>query len=58
MRVSGYCGLPDGSEWLRDHAEADASDPDALGAELAERMRGAGAAELLERAEAMAGGGS
>jgi hydroxymethylbilane synthase len=54
MRVRGFCGLPDGSEWIRDEAEAPASDPAALGEELAERMRGAGAAELLASAEQMA----
>ena len=58
MRVSGYCGLPDGSEWIRDRVEADASDPESLGAELARRMRGAGAAELLARAEEMAAAGA
>jgi hydroxymethylbilane synthase len=54
MRVRGFCGLPDGSDWIRDEIEADASEPEALGALLARRMLGAGAAELLERAEAMA----
>jgi hydroxymethylbilane synthase len=52
--LRGFCGLPDGSEWIRDEVEADASDPEALGRELAERMRAAGAAELLEQADAMA----
>ena len=54
MLVSGFCGLPDGSEWIRDTAEGDASDPAALGELLAERMKGAGAADLLERAAEMA----
>ena len=54
MLVSGFCGLPDGSEWIRDTAEGDASDPDAVGELLAERMKGAGAEELLRRAERMA----
>ena len=31
MLVSGFCGLPDGSEWIRDTAEGDASDPEAIG---------------------------
>ena len=53
-RVRGFCGLPDGSEWIRDEIDADASEPEALGGLLAERMLSAGAAELLERAEAMA----
>jgi hydroxymethylbilane synthase len=51
--LRGYCGLPDGSEWIRDEIEADASDPEALGRELAERMRAAGAPDILERAERM-----
>lgn len=54
MRARGFCGLPDGSEWIRDELELDASDPEALGRELAERMLGAGARELLGRAEKMA----
>jgi hydroxymethylbilane synthase len=54
MRLRAFCGLPDGSEWLRDELELDASDPDQLGRELAERMKAAGAAEILQRAEAVA----
>ncbi len=58
MRARGFCGLPDGSEWIRDELEQDASEPEALGRELAERMIGAGARELLERAERAAGVGA
>jgi hydroxymethylbilane synthase len=54
MRMRAFCGLPDGSEWLRDELEADASEPEAVGRELAERMKSAGATEILERAERMA----
>jgi hydroxymethylbilane synthase len=54
MRLQAFCGLPDGSEWLRDEIEDDASDPEAIGGGLAERMKAAGAAEILERAEQMA----
>jgi hydroxymethylbilane synthase len=54
MRLQAFCGLPDGSEWLRDELEQDASDPEGLGAALAERMKSAGAAGILERAELMA----
>ena len=54
MRIRVFCGLPDGSEWLRDELEEDASDPDGLGRSLAERMRAAGAADILRRAEEMA----
>jgi hydroxymethylbilane synthase len=54
MRLRAFCGLPDGSEWLRDEMEVDASDPEGLGQALAERMKSAGAADLLRRAETMA----
>ncbi len=54
MRLQAFCGLPDGSEWLRDELGDDASEPEALGRALAERMKSAGAAEILERAERMA----
>jgi hydroxymethylbilane synthase len=55
MRLRAFCGLPDGSEWLRDELEVDASDPEGLGAALAERMKAAGAADILARAESRAG---
>jgi hydroxymethylbilane synthase len=51
MRLRAFCGLPDGSEWLRDELDEDASDPVGLGVALADRMRAAGAAEILDRAE-------
>jgi hydroxymethylbilane synthase len=54
MRLRAFCGLPDGSEWLRDELEMDASEPEALGRALAERMRSAGATDILARAEEMA----
>jgi hydroxymethylbilane synthase len=54
MRVRGFCGLPDGSEWLRDEVEEDASDPEGNGRALAERMSAAGAGEILRRAEEVA----
>jgi hydroxymethylbilane synthase len=41
-----FVGLPDGSAWMRDEAPA---------AEAAQRLLSAGAADLLRRAEAMAG---
>lgn len=56
MRLAGFCGLPNGEEWIRDEVEADASDPESLGGELAKRMLAAGARELLERAERIATG--
>jgi hydroxymethylbilane synthase len=54
MRLRAFCGLPDGSEWLRDELEVDASEPEGLGRALAERMKSAGAADILARAERMA----
>ena len=53
MRVRGFCGLPDGSDWIRDELSDDASEPERLGGELAGRMLLAGADELLKRAETM-----
>jgi hydroxymethylbilane synthase len=53
MRARGFCGLPDGSDWIRDEVEADAGDPVSIGRELSERMKGAGAVELLAEAEKM-----
>lgn len=50
--VEGFAGLPDGSEWVRDRVAGDPAQPAALGKALAERMRSAGAGEILERAEA------
>ncbi len=50
LRVCGYAGLPDGTEWVRDQLEGDAGDPARLGSELGRRMLAAGAREILERA--------
>ena len=49
MRLRAFCGLPDGSEWIRDELETDASEPEALGGALAERLNSAGAADVLAR---------
>jgi hydroxymethylbilane synthase len=54
MRLRAFCGLPDGSEWLRDELVMDASEPEALGNAVAERMKAAGATDILARAEEMA----
>ncbi|HEU5252931.1 MAG TPA: hydroxymethylbilane synthase [Solirubrobacterales bacterium] len=54
IAIDAFVGLPDGSEWLRDRFEADAGEPALAGAELARRLLGAGARELLDRAEEMA----
>jgi hydroxymethylbilane synthase len=58
MRLRAFCGLPDGSEWLRDEMVVDASDPKGLGRALAERMKAAGAGDILQRAEDLVTGGS
>ena len=39
MKLTGFAGLPDGSEWVRDTIEREASDPSAAGLELAHRMK-------------------
>ena len=52
LEIEAFVGLPDGSEWLRDRIEADADEPAAGRRQLAERLLGAGARELLDRAEA------
>jgi hydroxymethylbilane synthase len=51
LTATGFAGLPDGSEWVRDRIEGDPEQPAALGQALAERMLAAGAREILERAE-------
>jgi hydroxymethylbilane synthase len=51
LSIDAFVGLPDGSEWIRDRVEADAADPAAAGAQLAERLLGAGARDVLDRAE-------
>ena len=56
MRMRAFCGLPDGSEWIRDELEMDASEPEALGTAVAERISSAGAEDILARAEEMAVG--
>ncbi len=54
LTIEAFVGLPDGSEWLRDRVEGDATDPAAAGTLLAQRLLSAGARDLLDRAEAMA----
>ncbi|MGH2986711.1 MAG: hydroxymethylbilane synthase [Solirubrobacterales bacterium] len=51
LALSGYAGLVDGSEWVRDRVAGDPEQPAALGDALAERMLAVGAGEILERAE-------
>ena len=54
LLIEAFVGLPDGSEWIRDRVEGDAAEPAVAGALLAERLLGAGAREILDRAEALA----
>lgn len=51
VTLRAWIGLPDGSHWIADEVTAAA---DEVGAIAAERMLGAGARELLARAEEMA----
>jgi hydroxymethylbilane synthase len=55
LTLSAWVGLPDGSAWVGDELSAGRIDPEALGAAVGERLRAAGAGELLLRAEEMAG---
>jgi hydroxymethylbilane synthase len=51
LHVDAYCGLPDGSEWIRDSVEGSPVDPRQLGLLLASQMEAAGALDLLARAK-------
>jgi hydroxymethylbilane synthase len=51
LAIEAFVGMPDGSEWLRDRLEGSAEEPSLAGAELVQRLLGAGARELLDRAE-------
>jgi hydroxymethylbilane synthase len=47
MRVRGYVGSPDGTRTARGVVEGASSEPEALGVALADRLREAGAEEIL-----------
>lgn len=53
LAIDAFVGLPDGSEWLRDHQDGRADEPALAGAELVQRLLATGAKEILDRAEAM-----
>ena len=55
LRMRAWVGLPDGSAWVRDELVGEAAEGPELARELARRLRTAGAAELLARAQEMAG---
>jgi hydroxymethylbilane synthase len=48
LALSAFVGAPDGSHWVRDALTGDPEAPAALGEEVASRLLGAGARELLE----------
>jgi hydroxymethylbilane synthase len=58
LRLTAFVGLPDGSHWIRDELDGDPRDPSALGREVARRLEGAGARELLAEAERRASAGA
>lgn len=51
LALTAFVGLPDGSEWIRDRLDGPADDPEALGRAVAERLRAAGASDMLQRVE-------
>jgi hydroxymethylbilane synthase len=51
--ASAFAGMPDGSEWVRDRLAGPASEPEALGALVAQRLLAAGGGDVLRRAEAL-----
>jgi hydroxymethylbilane synthase len=51
VTLRAWLGLPDGSHWITDELTGE---PDQVAAHIAERMKAAGASELLVRAEEMA----
>jgi hydroxymethylbilane synthase len=54
LQMHAWVGLPDGSAWVSDELPGDFDDPVGLGRRVAQRLRAAGAGELLARAEEMA----
>ena len=58
MKLTAFVGLPDGSRWVRDELELPFLDATSLiGNNVAERLRAAGADELLAEAERMVAAG-
>jgi hydroxymethylbilane synthase len=53
LRLRAWVGLPDGSAWLFDELAGPRGEPQELGGAVAERMRLAGAHELLQEALAV-----
>jgi hydroxymethylbilane synthase len=58
LRLTAFVGLPDGSRWIRDELEMPFLHATSLiGLNVAERLRGAGATELLAEAERLVAAG-
>jgi len=55
LRLRGWFGAPDGAAWVRDELTGASGAPEALGREVAERMRAAGADELARAGAEPAG---
>jgi hydroxymethylbilane synthase len=51
LLLRAWVGLPDGSAWISDELTGEAGDPEALGGEVAARMRLAGADRILAGAD-------
>ena len=51
LGIEAFAGLPDGSEWVREHIAGDAEQPVELGKQLAQRLVDAGAGEILAEAQ-------
>jgi hydroxymethylbilane synthase len=49
LALRAFVGRADGAAWVRDDLDGPAADPEALGAEVARRLRAAGADEVLGR---------
>jgi hydroxymethylbilane synthase len=54
LNLRAWIGLPDGSAWVSDELLGGFYEPEALGRRVAERMKAAGAEEMLRRAEELA----
>jgi hydroxymethylbilane synthase len=54
LHLRAWVGLPDGSAWIDDELLGGFYDPEELGRRVAERLRSAGAGELLRQAEELA----
>jgi hydroxymethylbilane synthase len=53
LHLHAWVGLPDGSAWVSDELLGGFYDPEGLGRRMAERLRSAGADELLRTAEGL-----